>query len=285
VVSRVDVQRSIEAISNLPTLPAVLTRVLDTVFDPNTSALELGELIAADQSLSANLLQIVNSAYYGFPKQISSITQAIVILGFVEVRNVAFAATAFDTITSDSSYDRVQLWRHSLATAMASERLVKALRIAVDGAFVMGLLHDFGKVALDALFPEQFSEAAREAHRQQRYVRDIEPDFFGIDHAEAGAILADLWNFPPGIVGPIRYHHRPDQTRNHVEETCLVAIADFLSYQAGLGESSNGREPEPPEFALSRLNVTEEQRQVVVENIRLSRDRIDGLIVPLAGKR
>lgn len=273
-----DVQRSIEAIASLPTLPSVLTRILDTIFDPGTSALELGEIIAADQSLSAKLLQVVNSAFYGFPKQISSITQAIVILGFVEIRNLAFAATAFDTISSDSSYDRVQLWRHSLATAMASERLVKTLRLDVDGAFVLGLLHDVGKVALDALYTDSFAEAAREAHAQRLYLRDIEQRVFGMDHSEAGALLAEHWNFPAGVVGPIRYHHRPDKARYHAEEACVVAVADYVTYLAGLGEFSNGREPERPEFAVDRLHLTEENVESIVDNVRQSRDRIDVLL-------
>ena len=273
-----DVQRSIEAIANLPTLPSVLTRILDTVFDPGTSALELGELIAADLSLSAKLLQVVNSAYYGFPKQISSITQAIVILGFVEVRNLAFAATAFDTIQSDSSYDRTQLWRHSLATAMASERLVKALRLDVDGAFVIGLLHDFGKVVLDAIYPDSFTEAAREAHAQRLYIREVEPRIFGFDHAEAGALLAEHWNFPQGIIGPIRFHHRPADARYNVQETSVVTVADYIAYEAGVGEKSNGRDPERPAEAMGRIQVTETQWQAIAQHIAASRDRIDALL-------
>ena len=273
-----DVQQSIEAIANLPTLPSVLNRILDTIFDPGTSALELGELIAADQSLSAKLLQVVNSAYYGFPKQISSITQAIVILGFVEVRNLAFAATAFDTISSGSSYDRTQLWRHSLATAMASERLVKSLRLAVDGGFVLGLLHDFGKVALDAIYPDTFTEAAREAHAQNTFVRDVERRVFGMDHAEAGALLAEHWNFPPGIVGPIRFHHRPAEAHSHMEETCVVAMADFIAYRADLGENSNGCDAEIPEPAVERLKLKDTQWHSIVESIGGSKDRIDTLL-------
>ena len=273
-----DVQHSIEAIATLPTLPSVLARILDTIFDPGTSALELGELIAADLSLSAKLLQVVNSAYYGFPKQISSITQAIVIMGFVEVRNLAFAATAFDTIESDSSYDRTQLWRHSLATAMASERLVKTLRLDVDGAFVIGLLHDFGKVALDSLYPDSFTEAAREAHAQQRFIREVEPRIFGIDHAEAGALLATHWNFPPGIVGPIRFHHRPSDAHYNVQETFVVCVADYIAYEAGIGEKSNGRDPERPVEAMEHIHVAESQWQAIAQSIASSKDRIDALL-------
>lgn len=272
------VQRSIEAISNLPTLPTVLTRILDTIFDPSTSALELGEIIAADQSMSAKLLQVVNSAYYGFPKQISSITQGIVILGFVEIRNLAFAATAFDTISSDSSYDRTQLWRHSLATAMAAENLVKSLRLEVDGAFVIGLLHDVGKVALDALYPDLFVEAAREAHAQQVFIRDIEPRIFGLDHGQAGGLLAEHWNLPPGIVGPIQHHHKPEKARYHADETSVVAIADYVTYQAALGELSNGREPELPAAAIARLKVADDVLASLIDRTRNSRDRIDMLL-------
>ena len=112
----------------MPTLPTVLTKILATAADPDASALDLGEHISADQSLSATLLKLVNSAYYGFHRQINTVTQAIVILGFLEVRNITLTATAFRTFKQGHpDFDRTQLWRHSLGTAMAADRIAKLL--------------------------------------------------------------------------------------------------------------------------------------------------------------
>ena len=113
-----DVRDAVTRIRELPTLPSVLGQILTIVADPDASALDLGRHITADQSLSATILKLVNSAYYGFYRQIKSVTMAIVILGFVEVRNLVLAATTFRILAdSPSRFDRTQLWRHSVWTS------------------------------------------------------------------------------------------------------------------------------------------------------------------------
>ncbi len=143
-----EVRDAILRVRDLPTLPTVLGKILSAAADPDSSALDLGRLISSDQSLSATLLKLVNSAYYGFYRQIKSVTQAIVMLGFNEVRNLTLTATAFRTLSaSTSDYDRNQLWRHTLAAAIAAERCAKMKKLSIGGAFEAGLLHDIGKVA------------------------------------------------------------------------------------------------------------------------------------------
>jgi len=266
---------SIGNIKALPTLPAVLTRIIATTADPDASALELSRHIASDQTLAATLLKLVNSAYYGHYRQIDSVTGAIVMLGFHEVRNLALAATVFRTFPQGHpDFDRAQLWRHSLATAIAAEGISKMTGAGGGGSFVAGLLHDMGKVAFDVVYPRLFRDAAHKAHAEKRFIRETELEVLGLTHAQAGGILAERWSLPIGIVEAVRFHH------NSVRASALAhiaALADYAAYQAEFGESSNGRMPVYPESAAS-MSVGEDGLTSIKEHLRQSAGLIDEFV-------
>lgn len=274
-----EVRDAILRVRDLPTLPSVLGKILSTAADPDSSALDLGKLIASDQSLSATLLKLVNSAYYGFYRQIKSVTQAIVMLGFNEARNLTLTATAFRTLKASSSdYDRNQLWRHTLATAMAAEQCAKRKKLSIGGAFEAGLLHDIGKVAFDTLYPEQFLRAAHRAHEQQKRIAETEQELFGIDHAEVGGLLGEHWNLPPSVVEAIRHHHTPEQATLEPDLTALTAVANHITYSAELGESSNSKPPAFPEAAAERLGITADDCQTVADSLRENEEQINEVV-------
>jgi len=272
------IQDAIARIQTLPTLPSILSQILATVGDPDASAVELSRHIAADQSLSAGLLKVVNSASYGHYRRVDTITQAVVILGFYEVRNLALAAVAFRSFPrGHSDYDRVQLWRHSLATAIATERCAKMFRVPSENAFMAGLLHDIGKVVLDALYPDRFRECARRARLEQRPVRELEHEIFGMDHADVGALLGQRWLLPPTLVAVLQSHHDPNPAMPGARLVALTGLGDFIAYQAGFGESSNGCPPAaPPE--VPGIPVTEENWSIVAGDLRLHSERINELL-------
>jgi len=238
--------------------------------------------VASDQSLAATLLKLVNSAYYGHYRQIDSIPAAIVLLGFHEVRNLTLATTVFRSFPrGHADFDRDQLWRHSLATAMAADRLARRISLRNDACFVCGLLHDIGKVALDALYPGMFRNAAHKAHEQGRFIRETETEIFGMDHGEVGGLLAERWELPPSVVEAIRHHHAPESSREHAPLAELVAVADFVTYASSLGEISNGRDPILP--AVTTLPIAEEHRSAVREDLKDSHDRLNEFLGYLAG--
>ena len=253
--------------------------ILEVVADPESSALDLGKYIASDPSLSASVLKVVNSAYYGFYRQITSIPSAIVILGFNEVRNIALAATAFHVLGKGlSEFDRIQLWCHSSAAALAAEYTAGKLRIQAEGCFVVGLLHDIGKIALDTLYPGTYLQAADRANLEQRFIREVEREAFGMDHSECGALLAQHWDLPPDIVDAIRHHHDPGLSSEEPPLASLAALANYIAYQAGFGEISNGRSPDAPEYAITTLGLTGAQVIAACEHVESARERIEELI-------
>lgn len=275
---------AIDRIKSLPTLPAVLSRILSTVADPDASALDLARHITVDQALTATLLRIVNSAYYSFEREVVRIPDAIVILGFTEVRNLALAATAFEVLpNSGSVYDRTQLWRHSIATAIASDRCARAGGLLnPDAYFVAGLLHDIGKVVFDVLSPEKYRVAAMRAHDQGMRLFEIERQVFGYDHTLLGAALSRHWHLPAFITTGIQDHHAAEKDQMLPENARIVAVANGLVYESGLGEASSGVMPLYPLDTARSLGIGEEQMRGIEQELRQAVPRIEGMIGAIA---
>lgn len=279
-----NIEEALMNIRELPTLPAVLGKILSTAADPDASAIDLGRLIAADQSLSATLLKLVNSSYYGFYRQIKTVTQAIVVLGFLEVRNLTLTATAFQTFDAlPSKYDRPQLWRHSLAVAIAADRIAKLLKRNNEGCFESGLLHDIGKVVLDWLYPELFRNAVSEAQEKGISIADAEQATFGMNHATVGGLLGEYWNLPESVVEAIKFHHAPAAATCDPEQVYIIAAANALTYRAGLGEGSSGCPPELSPEIMARIGLTEAHITTVVNELTENAVKIEQMIGSLTG--
>ena len=204
-------------ISKLPTLPTVATKLLHMIEDPNVSAREISELISVDQALTARLLKLVNSAYYGFPRKISTITHSVVILGFNTLRDLVLSSTLFDVFENRGDimgFSREQFWKHTIATAVCAKMLAKDFHFRVAGeAFVAGLLHDIGKLIIDSSFHDMFIEIVNYKDMKMISMNQAERLVLGVTHAEIGEWLADEWKLPKAVVESIGYHHNPEKAR------------------------------------------------------------------------
>ena len=255
-----DPYKTIANIRRLPSLPTVLTHVLDAIDDPDASALDLSRYIAADQALSGAVLRLVNSAHYGFYRQISSVTTAVVILGFVEVRNLVLTAAAYQALSRGKKHYAHQLWRHSVGVAIAAQRCARIMRSPPESSpFVTGLLHDCGKLALDELYPSKYREVVESAEKKGLSTRAAEQDAFQLDHTEAGAILAEHWNLPAGVVEGIRHHHEPEYSRYERKLCSVIAFADYLAYEAGITGENESWSPAFPAASVMFLDLDERQ--------------------------
>jgi HD-like signal output (HDOD) protein len=251
-IDRAVFQQTLEKkLADLPPLPAVVTRIMQTVNNPDTSAEDLNKLICMDQGLASKVLRIVNSSYYGFPKRISTVTHAVVILGFNTVRNLVLGVSAFGLLGQKSmpyGLNRVKFWEHSIATAVAGgvvarKRLPK-LRSAADDAFVGGLLHDLGALFLDSYFPVQFAVAMAFAARERKTAVDAEIMVLGLDHVMVGRRIAEYWNFPPHLVAMMGSHNEPGRETEHFEMAALVHAGNWLAWECGYVASEHTT-PEP----------------------------------------
>jgi len=209
--------------------------------------------------LTVKILKIVNSAYYGFYREIGNVNHAIVILGFNEIKNIALAACIIGTFPASVSrlFNREQFWLHCLGVAFTAGLLSKYTPgLNSNDAFVIGLLHDIGIVVLDQHFNEVFLNVVQEAHTQQRPLVRVETEILGLDHAEIGGIVADQWELPVPLVRGIRYHHRPSQGGKEDLSIHLAHLSNYFCHRHTLGYSGNPVPDNPYKGSLKRLGLT-----------------------------
>jgi HD-like signal output (HDOD) protein len=249
--SRADAQRIkriTESIIGLPTLPTVVTKMIDQVDSPRTSAAALARLISSDQALTAKVLKLANSAYYGFPREISTVNMAIVVLGFNAVKEMGLSLSVFDVFKKTASaghFDVTLFWEHSVGCGVAARMLARMYRAPFVGeAFVAGLLHDVGKVILKQYFDAEFAEIIKAQKERGLTLEIAEAEVIQTGHAQIGSWLANKWNLPKIICESILHHHDAWNAKTEPLFVACVAIADYICHLSKIGES--GRVALPP---------------------------------------
>jgi putative nucleotidyltransferase with HDIG domain len=193
---------------NLPTIPAVLAKIIGLTDGENASGKDLVEVVEHDQSLTSKILRLANSAFFGQSRQVATIPRAVVLLGFSTVRNLALSVKVWEALGNGVSKAHLEeLWGHSVAVAVATKHLTARLRAGdPDEAFTSGLLHDVGRLVIAMRFKEHYWQAVGGA-AERGPVETVESATFGVDHAEVGGWMLEAWNLPPGIVEAVRLHH------------------------------------------------------------------------------
>jgi len=267
-----DPTKIINRVSDLPTLPSVVARVNEMVGDPSVSAGNINDVISKDVALSSRILKLVNSAFYGFPRRIASVTHAIVILGFNSVRNVTLSASVFEAFEAkDLPFGYRDFWVHSIGVAVATNVIARQKRLAdVEDAFMCGLLHDIGKVVLHQFARDDFARALNYAQDKDCLLFDAEVEVLGASHAHIGGLLTDRWRLPPKIVDVIRFHHSPMEAAEARELTATVHIADAFARALMIGSGGDRKIPKADPAAWSLLGLDKEgpgqlMRQVASE--------------------
>jgi len=222
----------------LVSLPEVCIRVNEMLDKPNVTAVDLGQIISQDTSLTARLLKIVNSSYYGFQAKIETVSRAVTVVGLRELRGLVIAASAVETFTHvpNEILNKVRFWRHSLYCGVIAKLLAEQCHVLhSERLFVAGLLHDIGKLVVAHRLPQETRAIAVEAEESQRSDFEVERELLGFDHAEVGGELMRVWNMPDTLQESVAYHHNPELAKTGVMETSLVHIANILTDEAENG--------------------------------------------------
>lgn len=224
-------------LSALPSLPQVANRVIQLTYDPKASYDEICEVICRDQVLTSKVLKLVNSAYYGLPRKVVTITDALTILGIETLRTMVLGVSIHKALTDHkcrSVIKRKQLWRHATACAMASKLLAVRLGISEsENVFIAGLLHDIGKIILSSFLSTEYSQVIDLCKQKKCSTIEAELEVLKITHSDVGMTVAEKWNLPIILAEPIGYHHDPLHKCNYPEVVQLVYLGDIIATIAG----------------------------------------------------
>lgn len=258
-------QKKIEQIENLPTLPEVANRLLKIINDPTTTAVDVANLISRDLSLTSKVLRLANSAFYGIPRTVTTVQNAVVILGLKVINTMVFSITVVKMFPGDGRnelFSRKKFWAHSLACAVLSRQLALRMRkftlFDPEECFCAGLIHDIGRVVLDQYFHENFLKAIQKAMQSKVSLLQAENEIFGFNHTDVGDWLTSRWELPQDIRVPIVHHHNPGKSEYAREITTLVHLADSMCYD--IKYSLPGVETRPPvdDALIAQLGFTQE---------------------------
>ena len=261
-VSLEEFKKKLMEINEISTLPQVMARIMKIVTDENSCAADLAKEITKDKSLTAKILKIVNSAYYGFYREIVKVSDAVVVLGFNEIKRLSLAMSVLDMFGKDKQAEhRLALWNHSLMCAAMSDILEKEWGLQHHGAFTAGILHDIGKAVLDQYFPPMFAAVQVLMHEHSIQAYEAEQRLFGFDHSDIGSWLSEKWNLPQNLIEAIKTHHQPEQARIEPELAKVVFVANRLANEflkiksAGLKPAEVAYEGDPDFLPEKKLEL------------------------------
>ncbi|NPA25868.1 MAG: HDOD domain-containing protein [Deltaproteobacteria bacterium] len=253
----------IAAVEAMPPFPQVVHRALKELSEPEYEVADLVEILKVDQAVTANILKLCNSAYFGLPRKVSSLKEAVVYLGATQLRQLLLSGAVnkiYDQPNEGYAVFADELWRHALATAVMGQVLRRHLKLKLDDnlVFTSALLHDVGKVVLSNFVADRYLEIEKLVEEEGCAFQEAEKRVLGFDHAEIGGRIAVKWDFPPEIVAAISFHHQPARAgKSYRLLTELVALANNLTVMVGYGTGVDGLACRGHGLLLEKLQVKE----------------------------
>ena len=252
------IRQVVGAVGKLPSLPTTFASLTSALRDPDVSLGEIGEIIERDVAMTAKVLQLVNSAFFGLVCEVSTVRGAVGVLGLDTLQHLVLSVAVFHTFRVERSIPGFNLEafeRHShLAARIAA--VLPASKPVSSAAVVAALLHDAGKLILASRLPGQFELALRTSQKENRPLHAVEKELSRVGHAEIGAYLLGLWGLPPAIVNAVYGHHQPplaDRPVTELDALAITHIADALAFETEWERSGNG----PPPYSLLNAGYVE----------------------------
>lgn len=266
----------IENIDNLPTIPPVLRNLLNIIENPQVSLGEIGNFILKDPALTSRILKVVNSPIYGFPGRISTISQALILLGLDVVKGMLLGVSVFDVMKKVMA----GLWEHSIGCAVTS-RIISQRKASsyLEEVAVAALLHDIGKVVLGLKFSGDYKKALTETGKKGIFIFDSERKQFSVDHATVGAWLTEKWKFPRSLVEVIEYHHKPHLSKNVPVQAAIVHLSDILVRAKGFGFAGDNFVPAIHPSVLEMLDLTGTDIKDILDEMEDSFGHIEDILL------
>ena len=249
-------QRIVEDIRKLPSLPEIATKLMEVVNSPDTSADDAASLIEKDPALTSTVLRMANSAFYGMPRTISSVSSAVVILGFNTIQSIVLSAYILKVFSSKGrveKFNHQRFWRHSILCAIGAKLIAKQL--------------------MHTLMPQEYLKACQHAVENKISLVRAEKEVMGITHTEIGTIISDKWALPLDLEYALVYHHNPMESDKSLNFVTTVHCADQIAHKAGADLWDN-EEIEPEwESACSTLGFDEDDYNTCLDELKSNIDK------------
>ncbi|MDX9702281.1 MAG: HDOD domain-containing protein [Candidatus Auribacterota bacterium] len=274
-----NLDRILNKIGTLPALSPIVNKLLVLLEDENSSLEEIARLISVDQAFAVKVLRFANSAYFGFAREISSIQQAIVILGTRSIKNIALGISVFHLdkdIAPDLQNDILRLEKQSVKCAVYAQAIARHLRLPhLDDIFVSGLLHDVGRLVIIRCLQEEYRQICKLRETGYMSLIDAELKVLEVTHMDVGAYMLNQWNFPENIVAVIQYHHMPHCIPTTLADNPsigyhikIIALTQLLCYENELSASDKGI----VDVLLNELKLSLPDLESVFENAQIELD-------------
>lgn len=261
------IKKITKAVQELPTLPNVAIKVNKLLKSPGAGAADLAKVIELDISITAKLLSLVNSAYYGLAKKVSSVQNAVTYLGTNTVSQLILSLGVLKTFEKKDNkiFNQKEFWLHSIAVAVLSRKIAKLInKKETEECFTAGLLHDLGKITLAHFCPDLFELVIKNTISENLPLYKIEKKYLGITHSTIGEWVARNWQLPLIIIVAIKHHHEEFEIRNgfHLSNDSIVdivTVADWMAITNSIGNSGSPTIEEPSESTFSRISISKEK--------------------------
>ncbi len=247
----------------MPSLSPVIHKVNEVANNVRSSAQDLTDVILLDPVLTAKVIRMVNSAYFGLPQEIKSLKQAVVLLGINTIKNVAITSAFLGKsyLKGSDILNGEDFWKHSIGVAVASKMIAKRLGIEekyLEEYFIAGIIHDIGKILMNNFFPDEMRQILEISSRKNMLITDIEKAVLGLSHEEIGIAIGKKWKFENNLLYAVGRHHSPVLTGSSAIFSMVVAVADTFVKVLKMGFSGNYRVTPVPEEVWKVLELSEE---------------------------
>jgi putative nucleotidyltransferase with HDIG domain len=265
-----NLKKIMSTIRSFPSMPATGAKMLKMLEDPETSIDAIEDVLRRDPGLTGNVLKLANSAYFGIPSKVSSVRQAVLLLGsrkLIQLVVASCVSAVMDKPVPGYNLPPGDLWRHSIAVSIAAEALVKDKKnIDVEDIFTPALLHDIGKLILGHFVKDELEDIEKIAGRGVPYVV-AENMVLGTDHAEVGAQVLTQWSFPRDVIEAVRWHHDPDFPEQAKVPVDIVYLSNLLCQVNGKGGVDNGAVYDLSPTVIERLGIDISQFDAIASNV------------------
>ncbi len=266
---------------NLPTLPGIVNKLTKMADDPETTTEQMGKVISKDHILAAKLLKLVNSAFYGFPQRISSLSSAIILLGFNVVKSLIISASIFEVMEDQD----VELWEHSLGCAVVCSVIAKRLGVSEpEEVSTAGLIHDIGKVAIKMELAAEYKQINKLMLKNSISMQQAELAILGLDHAEAGGWLTKNWNLPNKLIEPVSCHHDPREAKDEQLNSAIIHFSDLLIRGMGYGHAGDDKVPMLSKRAWQLLDLSPEDLDEIIDDVEDKLWDVKGFSLEIKGE-